>query len=136
MSIQYNLTKGICKQLLETSPFSTYDLTGEFLHVSDLLRSKYHIAVARYIDVAKPHKPYCGDKYVDGTTVKEVKFTKLIIDWDYPPYDTERCWLLYGERPIDESERAALEKQEKQYQDQVRKRKEDEFERLRRELGK
>jgi hypothetical protein len=127
MTINYDRGRKRVRQNLGT--IDTYDFEGEFGKVINDMLDTYgqyrkHLEEASEI-VERSGYGQC--KYLDGVDKKTVKFDKLFLDWQ-ETYDDEKQLCIIGERDMDAAEIAAMEDENKQYQErekeQLRKLKE------------
>jgi hypothetical protein len=120
--VKYNNFRAV--QELEV--VSAYTLEGDFDSVFNQFTELKERVTGWRETAMKTH-----GSFVDGAKTKTVRFDKVFIEWHDVPYgDGEKELHVMGERDVDASERAAIEKQQQisqQTKDEYEKR---EFDRL------
>lgn len=124
--MQYDPIRKRVTQVLGTLSYD--DIEGDFGAVVNKLMTE-HESYKKFMLELQPitEKDYRGGAYLDGSSVKSVKFDRIYLEWQRT-YDDERELKVIGERPYDASELEAFElmlkAQEEREKAQLRKLKE------------
>lgn len=104
--MRYDPIRKRVTQILGTLSYD--DLEGDFGAVINKLMIE-HESYKKFMIELQPitEKDYRGGAYLDGSSVKSVKFDKVYLEWQRT-YDDERELKVIGERPYDASELEAF----------------------------
>jgi hypothetical protein len=138
MTIKYDRAKGTAKQHLVS--YSLYDFEGNVDKVIEFfIRQKTDI-IAEYGVKSNKVTEYGGgwpsEGYADGSKEKEVLFTEFFYCVESRRHEEGDELQLWGERPLLPEEVEAFRKKDAEQAKKQREQKEEQFERLKKELGK